>query len=195
MMISPDMELSLLHMPARVRQAMEALFAIESAMGDVVMRSTEPTLGRVKLAWWRERLEALDEEPPPAEPRLDAVAKHLLPAGISGAEIAELEAGWATLLDPEPDPALVAGRGAILFQLAGQLLGASDPKLGQAGALYALALMAFPEAEDELEALRGHPFPYALRPLTMLARGVLHQDQGRGHLLAMLAHRWSGRIR
>ena len=195
MTISPDMELALLHMPARVRRPMQALFAIESAMGDVVVRSTEPTLGRVKLAWWRERLEALDEEPPPAEPRLEAVAKHLLPAGISGAEIAELEAGWATLLDPVPDPALVAGRGATLFQLGGHLLGANDTKLGQAGAFYSLALMGFPESKDELEPLRGHRFPHALRPLTMLARGALHQKRGRGHVLAMLAHRWSGRIR
>jgi len=190
---SPDFQLALLHTPARVRWAMEALLAIDAAMADVVARSSEPTLGRIKLAWWREQLEALDDGPPPAEPRLQAVAQHLLPAGISGAEIAELEAGWATLLDPEPDPELVAGRGAVLFELGGRLLGADDPRLADAGAVYALASTGLPEAKDRLKQLSGHRFPRALRPLTMLARAAAH-GSSRRRALAMLAHRWTGRI-
>jgi phytoene synthase len=191
--VNPDFELALLHMPAGIRPAMEALFAIDAAMQDVTARSTEPTLGRIKLAWWREQLEALDHRPPPAEPRLQAVAQHLLPAGISGAEIAELEAGWATMLDPEPDPELVAGRGAVLFGLGGRLLKTSDPLLADAGAYYASASAGFPEAKDKLERLRHHPFPRALRPLTMLARAAAH-GSSRRRALAMLAHRWAGRI-
>ena len=193
--MNPDFELALLHTPARVRPAMEALFAIDAAMADVVARSSEPTLGRIKLAWWREQLEALDGNPPPAEPRLQAVAEHLLPAGIGGAELAELEAGWATLLDPEPDPALVAGRGAVLFELGGRLLRASDPVLADAGAYYALAFRGFPDASDKLERLRHHRFPCALRPLTMLARAATLGDDPRRRAVAMLAHRWTGRIR
>jgi phytoene synthase len=192
--MNPDFELALLHTPARVRPAMEALFAIDAAMADVVARSSEPTLGRIKLAWWREQLEALDGNPPPAEPRLQAVAEHLLPAGISGAEIAELEAGWATLLDPRPDPELVGGRGALLFELGGRLLGSGDSKLGDAGAYYALASAGFPDAKDKLERLRHHRFPLALRPLTMLARAAAQGSNVRRRALAMLAHRWTGRI-
>jgi 15-cis-phytoene synthase len=193
--MNSDFELALAHTPARVRPAMQALFEIDSAMADVVARSTEPTLGRIKLAWWREQLEALDHGPPPAEPRLKAVAEHLLPAGISGAGLAELEAGWATLLDADPDPALVAGRGATLFELGGRLLGASDPKLADAGALYALSSAGVLErAREHLDRLRGHRFSRALRPLTMLARAAAYQGEGRGRVLAMLAHRWSGRI-
>jgi phytoene synthase len=174
---------------------MEALFAIDAAMEDVVARSSEPALGRIKLAWWREQLEALDDSPPPAEPRLQAAAEHLLAVGISGAELAELEAGWATMLDPEPDPALVAQRGGMLFELGGRVLGATDPKLRDAGALYALAPAGFAEAAKErLEGLRAHRFPRPLRPLTMLARAAPHEDGARGRVLAMLAHRWSGRI-
>lgn len=192
--MNPDYDLALLHTPPRVRPAMAALFAIDAAMHDVVARSTEPTLGRIKLAWWREQLEALDENPPPAEPRLQAAAEHLLPAGISGANLAELEAGWATLLDAEPDPELVAGRGAILFELGGRLLGTGDPKLGDAGAYYALASAEFPEANDRLESLRHYRFPRNLRPLTMLARAASHGGNARRRALAMLAHRWTGRI-
>ncbi|HET9811171.1 MAG TPA: hypothetical protein VFP53_05685, partial [Sphingomicrobium sp.] len=109
--MSPDIEYALLHMPASALEAFRALFAIDAAMGDVVARSTDPALGRIKLAWWREQLEALDSSAPPAEPRLTAVANELLPRGITGTELADVEAGWATLLDPEIDPALVAARG------------------------------------------------------------------------------------
>jgi phytoene synthase len=205
--LGSDRELALIHIPARVREALRALFEIDAAMGDVVARSTEPALGRIKLAWWRERLEALDSEAPPAEPRLRAAADHLLPRGIRGAELAAIEPGWATLLDPEIELELVAGRGAILFAIGGRLLGSDDAGLGDAGALYALASVGrrgVPEllepARDHLQRLRGHRFDRRVRPLTMLVRAaardvVREEPEGSaGRAAAMLAHRWSGRI-
>lgn len=205
--LGADRELALLHMPKARRDAFAALFGIDSAMGEVVARSTEPALGRIKLAWWREQLQALDEAPPPAEPRLRAVTAQLLPLGISGAALAELETGWATLLDPDVDSALVAERGAALFRIGGQLLGSDDDKLGEAGALYALASVGrrgvpelFGPARERLERVRGHRFHRPVRALTMLARAaardlnVAEPEGSRGRTLAMLAHRWSGRI-
>jgi phytoene synthase len=205
--IGADRELALLHVPARVREAFRALFSIDAAMADVVAKSTDPALGRIKLAWWREQLEALDSNPPPAEPRLTAVAEHLLPRGVTGAGLSELETGWATLLDPEVDTALVAKRGETLFWTGGQLLGSDDPKLGEAGALYALSSVArrgvpelFKPARDILATIRGYRFERRVRPLTMLARAAardvdLQESEGsRGRTAAMLAHRWSGRI-
>jgi phytoene synthase len=202
-----DRELALLHVPSRLREAFRALLSIDTAMGDVVARASDPALARIKLAWWREQLEALDSSPPPAEPRLNAVAEYLLPRGISGHEMAELEAGWATLLDEEFDPNLVAGRGAALFGIGGKLLGSNDPKLGDAGALYALASVArrgvpalFEPAGEALTRLRGHRFERRARPLTMLARAAARDidkqepEGSRGRAAAMLAHRWSGRI-
>jgi phytoene synthase len=205
--VSPDIELALLHVPARAREAFRALFGIDAARADVVARSTDPALGRIKLAWWREQLEELDSNPPPAEPRLQSVADHLLPAGVTGSELAELEAGWATLLDAEFDARLVAARGALLFGIGGRLLSSNDPKLWEAGALYALASVGrrgvpelFEPARERLEQLRGHRFDKRARPLTMLARAATRdldrqEPEGcRGRAAAMLAHRWSGRI-
>jgi phytoene synthase len=176
-------------------------------MGDVVARSTEPALGRIKLAWWREQLEALDREPPPAEPRLQAVARNLLPLGITGADLARLEAGWATLLDEQVDAGLVAERGAELFRIGGRLLGSDEARLEAAGSLYALASVGrrgVPEllepARKCLDRLRGHRFGRRSRPLTMLARAAARDlgreeaQGGRRRAAAMLAHRWSGRI-
>jgi 15-cis-phytoene synthase len=155
--VSPDVELALLHIPGRMREALAALFAIDAAMADVVARSTEPALGRIKLAWWREQLEALDERSPPAEPRLAGTAEHLIPRDISGAELAGLETGWATLLDPEVDSALVAVRGAALFRIAGRLLGNEDSKLGDAGALYALTSVGRRGSAGAVRACRQEP--------------------------------------
>jgi phytoene synthase len=94
-------------------------------MADVVARSTQPALGAIKLAWWRERLEELDEGKIPAEPRLRAVASELLPRGISGRDDAQLEESWALMLSDDPDQFIrgIASHGAILFGLAARLLG------------------------------------------------------------------------
>lgn len=202
-----DRELALLHIPARVREAFRALFAIDAAMADVVARSTDPALGRIKLAWWREQLEKLDSDPPPAEPRLRAVAEHLQPHGIRGSEVAEIESGWATLLDPEIDSTLVAKRGVTLFRIGGRMLGSEDPRLAEAGALYAMASVGrrgvpelFDAAREVLLAIRGHRFERRVRALTVLARAAARDldrqepEGSRGRTAAMLAHRWSGRI-
>lgn len=206
--IGADRELALLHLPERHRAAFEALWALDSAMGDVVARSTEPALGRIKLAWWREQLESLDVEAPPAEPRLGAAAEHLLPIGVAGADLAELEPGWATLLDEDVDPQLVARRGETLFRIGGVILGASDERLGEAGALHALVSVArrgvpelFDHAAPFAGRLGGHRFPRALRSLTGLARLAIRDLERRlppepegsaGRAAAMLRHRWSG---
>jgi phytoene synthase len=205
--IGADRELALLHVPSGVREAVAALFAIDAAMGDVVARSTDPALGRIKLAWWREQLEALDSDGPPAEPRLTAAYEQLLPKGLFGAKLAEMEAGWATLLDPEVDAGLVAGRGAVLFGLGAQLLKATDPMIADAGRLYALASVArrglpelFEPAVAVANSLRGHRFERRARQLTMLARAAVRDldrseaEGSRRRTAAMLAHRWSGRI-
>ena len=205
--IGGDRELALLHTPAKVRPAFEALWALDAAMGDVVARTSEPALAAVKLAWWRERLEELDDAPPPAEPRLQAAAQELVARGISGGRLAAIEAGWAALLEPEIEPAPVAERGALLFAIGGELLGGADERLEDAGALYALASVGrrgvpelFEPARAYLQRVSGHRFARRVRPLTMLARAAA-RDLSRqepegigGRAAAMLAHRWSGRI-
>jgi phytoene synthase len=193
------------------RPAFEALWAIDAAMGDVVARATQPALAAIKLAWWREQLERLDTDAPPAEPRLAAAAQHLLPRGVSGADLAQLEAGWAALLDEEVDAARVAERGALLFRLAARLLGGADEKIGDAGALYALVSVGrrgvpqlMTAAADPARRLATHRFPRPLRMLTALAR-LAARDLASGEpfepegtpprLAAMLRHHWSGMVK
>jgi phytoene synthase len=193
---------------ADVRPAFEALFQVDAAMADVVARATQPALGAVKLAWWRERLEDLDRGKVPAEPRLAAAARELLPKEISGADLSRLEAGWATLFDQTANPDLVADRGTVLFEIGGRLLGRTDERLAYAGALYGLVAVGrrgLPEllsdARPYAERLARHRFDRRLRPLTALARlaardlkqGEPFEEEGiPPRLAAMLRHRWSG---
>jgi len=208
--IGGDRALMLQQVGADVRPGFEALFQVDAAMADVVARATQPALGAVKLAWWRERLEALDQGKVPAEPRLAAAAKELLPRGISGADLSRLEAGWATLFDQTADPELIGQRGAVLFDLAGRLLDRCDERLADAGALYSLVAVGrrgLPElltdARPFAERLTRHRFDRRLRPLTALARlaardlkqGEPFEEEGiPPRLAAMLRHRWSGMV-
>lgn len=190
-----------------LRPAFEALFQIDAAMGDVVARATQPALGAVKLAWWRERLEELDQGIVPAEPRLRAAAEQLLPRRVSGAELAALEDGWATLMEEQVASQRIADRGADLFRLGGRLLGADDEKLADAGALAALVSVGrrglpdlLCEARRHERSLVRHRFTRRLRPLTALARlavrdlrsGQFEPEGTPPRVAAMLRHRWSG---
>src|ERR671918_1744417 len=86
-----DSDLVRLYWPAELRPAFDTLFAIDDAMGEVVARSTQPALGAIRLAWWRERLEELDQgAAPAAEPRLRAIARQLVERGITGKELSQL---------------------------------------------------------------------------------------------------------
>ena len=200
-----DRDLVRLYWPVELRPAFDALFAIDDVMADVVVSSTQPALGAIRLAWWREALERLDHAPAPAEPRLQAAAGHLLPRGVSGAMLAPLEDGYATLLDEEPHGDRIGAGGAALFAIGARLLRADDPKLAGAGRLYAFAraarrgLAALP---NDLTA-PSHRFPSSLRPLTAFARLAardvsrapnLEPEATPGRALALVRHRLGGRI-
>ena len=203
-----DRDLVRLYWPADLRGAFDALFAIDDAMADVVAKATEPTLAAVKLAWWRERLEGLDQGQVPAEPRLETAARELLPRGISGSDISKIEGGWAVFLQEEPDVWLAEDRGAELFRIGGWLLGKAHDLLVPAGRLFAgvdYARRNLRVIEQSQIAMGGIQFPPALRPLTALTalavrdlrRGgpPFEPEATPGRAVALLWHKWNGRIR
>jgi 15-cis-phytoene synthase len=202
-----DRDLVRLYWPVELRPAFDALFDLDDALADVVARSTEPALGAIKLAWWRDRLEELDQQVP-AEPRLRAVADELLPRGITGVALGELTDGWTALLEQEPDVERIGEGGAKLFAIAAKLLGASDPLIEPAGRVFRqeqvarreLAAVHWPR--DRLHQLAGHRFAKALRPLSafaaLAARDARREDcepEGTpGRSWALMRHRLTGRI-
>ena len=208
-----DRALVRLYWPVALRPAFDALFAIDDALAEVVRTTSEPALGAIRLAWWREALERLDTSPPPAEPRLQAVASELLPRGVSGADLAALEAGWTALLDEPPwNEAVIAiaSRGWQLFAIGARLLGADDDKLSEAGATFALADAARhcnnrQSATTLVESARRiphHRFTKPLRPLTALTVlanrdlanfPALEAEATPARAMTLLRHRLTGR--
>ena len=132
----------------------------------------------------------------------------LLPRGISGADLARLEEGYAALLDEEPDFTRLGRSGEALFAIGARLLGADDAKLELAGRLHGRATAArrglapIPEF-GEFGGLAGHRFGRSLRPLTGLARlaardvrqaPLLEPEATPARAAAVLSHRLFGTI-
>lgn len=195
-------EVALQAAPAHVRPALRALWDIDKAFAAVVFTTMTPQLGEIRLAWWRERLQELDDGvPPPAEPRLQAVAATLIPAGVTGADLSRLEDCWLGLLSPFPwgqaEADAVAERGKILFEIGARLLGGEPADVQPFGAAWSLADAAEGVSDPESRALLGDRAkaaiaklpslrpPLKLGPLTMIAvrkaYDFLHGDRGRLH--------------
>ena len=215
--LDPDRRLAIVHVAAARRPAVAALWRLDVTLGSVLARGRDPMVSRIRLAWWREALERLDRDPPPPEPLLQALARDLLPAGVSGAELAKMEEGWCPLLEAGPlGAATLAGyaadRGGRLFRLTARLLGGDEPAVDAAGEAWALVDLArrsadAVEAEAALAAAwrRRLPssWPARLRPLGMLAQ-LARRDMERpasgfeppgapARMLRMLRHRLTGR--
>ena len=219
-MLGADLGLSLAYVPTRERGALAALFAIDRAMGDVVRSTTEPMLGPIRLAWWREQLEELDVDgAAPAEPRLQAVKRELIPRRVSGRELAALEGGWLRMFDPFPwtvqTGEAIWFRGNLMFGLGARVLGHADERIQGAGGLWALVdaarhcsdpvsrAMLVEQARSFARGLGGVRFPGPLRPLSMLTvlamrdcrRGEPFEREGTpARAAAMIRHRFSGRL-
>jgi len=193
-----------------VRPAIATLWNLDFAFADVVATTSQPALGAIRLAWWRERLLELDTgAPAPDEPRLRAVQRQLLERGIGGSELSKLEDGWLPLLEPFPwGEAAAEGlrlRGRILFGIGTRLLGGSAEEAEAAGALWSLVDGATHCSDAESrEFLCGaarlaiaeipERLPSKIRPLTILAALAAH-DLGPGARLGRVGAAFSHRLR
>ncbi|HVQ08709.1 MAG TPA: squalene/phytoene synthase family protein [Allosphingosinicella sp.] len=209
--LDPDRQLALVYVPARVRPALEALWRLDATFAAVLAGGRDPMVSRLRLAWWREALEALDAREPPAEPLLQALAAHVLPLGVHGSELAGMEEAWEILLSDQP---LTAGeqaryasrRGGLLFEQSARLLGVPDFPVAASGALWALVDLArHSSGRDEVRippAESPGRWPRALRPLGMLAAlarrdadrlGKPWEGQGKpARMLRIIRHRLTG---
>lgn len=183
----PARALILSYAPPRRKPGLEALLALDDALGALLRTTSEPALGQLRLAWWRESLPKLDSAPAPAEPVLQGISAHVLPQGATGASLVPVVHGWEVLIEEEQLDAaalqrFAKGRGS-LFAAAGVVLGAApgDP-LELAGQGWALADLA-----DNLSAPHEAQAARALaRPLLSEALGQRWSRQARS--LGAMAH-------
>lgn len=207
--------LALGYAPADRCGALDALFALDSVLGDVMRTTSQPIVGQMRLTWWRDALIALDDRPAPAQPELRAVAATALPYGVRGAELAAMAEGWGALLVEEIDrdglAQVGAQRGGVLFAAAARVLGGDGAPAVLAGEGWALADLsrnlsdpacmaeAAAMARARLDTALAAHWPRALRPLgalALLARADLDPASRPGspaRLTRMLFHRFTGR--
>lgn len=178
----------------------------------MVTTSSEARLGAIRLAWWRERLEELDNEAQvPAEPRLQAVTTELLPRGVTGKALSQFEDAWLPLLEPYPwgdrQAEALRLRGRILFGTGAALLGAEPTEAEAVGELWSLVDGAChcsdPQSRqlllDTARAITvGGRMQRKLRSLTVLgalAVAAVHDPRsGMARGIAATRHRLTGRI-
>ncbi|WP_082449918.1 squalene/phytoene synthase family protein [Sphingomonas sp. Leaf67] len=185
MHIDPDPErsLALAYAPDDGRRAaLLALLALDAALADVVRTTTQPAIGQIRLAWWREQLAKLDHAPPPAMPVLTALAETVLPRGVTGAALAKVVEGWEVLIEEETlDRKALrrfgAERGGQLFALAAAILGGDVDRATMLGQGWALADLLHHVDESATAETAGAlarealatPLRRVARPLGMLA--------------------------
>lgn len=189
-----------------VRGALTTALQLDRRLARIVARTTEPMLGQMRLAWWREALAKPVDDRPRGDAVLDAIGIHW--AGREAA-LAAMVDGWEVLitaerLGPVEVEAFGAGRGAFFAAMGTNATPAQAERAAAAGFRWAIAdaaasvsdpderavLIAAGLARDDLRAR----WPKELRGLAVLEamatralrRGGQPLMQGRGAPLVAL---------
>lgn len=200
----PEVELALAWSPPQVRGLLSAAFQLDRRLARIVARTSEPMLGQMRLAWWREALGRPVGGRPRGDAVLDALGEHW--AGRETVLIAMVD-GWEVLVTAE-----VLGRAEIAAfgSQRGAFFGAldedcdRDDRVAGAAFRWALADAATGVSDSDERALlvetalaRGTTdgrFPKSLRGLAVLEalalrslrRGGRPLMEGRGAPIAAL---------
>ena len=139
--LPPDADLALAWSPAKVRGPMATAFQLDRRLARIVARTTEPMLGQMRLAWWREALGKPVADRPRGDVVLDAISTEW--AGREAA-LAAMVDGWEVLvtadrLDREAIEAFGTQRSAFFGALDGNLHPAAAEKVATAGFRWAMA--------------------------------------------------------
>ncbi len=181
--------------PPAVRPALAALWTLDDRLAAMVAAAREPLLTQIKLAWWRERLAALADDPgsaPAGEPLLAQLAAQ---SAMLGDLVAVVDGHEAMLLADGPDEQAAGAvrRGTAVFAAGGGggggvwgLVRVAAGGADTAPALLAVAAATPPAAGTAGPAARAHHM--ADRWAAAIARrGGVRRPAAEGLLLARLA--------
>ncbi len=137
----PEAELALAWSGPDVRGPMSIALQFDRRLARIVARTTEPMLGQMRLAWWRDALSKPIAERPRGDAVLDAIG--LLWAGREGA-LVQMVDGWEALVTAdrvgEKEAAIFgAGRGAFFAAVAPEVSPQVTVHLAGAGFRWAMA--------------------------------------------------------
>lgn len=140
--LAPEIALALAWSGASVRAPLSIAFQLDRRLARIVGRTTEPMLGQMRLAWWREALGKPVDARPTGDVVLDGISRHW--QGYEPA-LAQLVDAWELLVTsahvgPAEAARFGAGRGAFFAALAADRDAlALAPRLLAAGHCWAVA--------------------------------------------------------
>ena len=189
-----EQRLALAYSRSGQRQVLLGFFSLDARLAAIVRSASEPLLGQIQLAWWRDQL-AL-----PAPLRVRGEPLLALLEAWRGEEtcLSALVDGWELLLSGAAlDSAALAGhtearaRGWAALARLVAAPGAANEAL-RAGRNWALADLAMRLGQDEEHTIarkladgqdwRSASLPRRLRPLAVL-HGLARRQRGRAELL------------
>ena len=189
-----------------LRPALTAFFAFDARLGQIASKTTEPALGQMRLAWWRDTLSQPVDDRPSGDVVLEAASQQW--AGLEASLIEAVDA-WEVLIASEilsaQDIELFAeGRARPIVRIGHQVTDKNNKKLKNMAELWALADIAHRVSdEDERATILGiaserlqhtGPITKSLRGIAVLnalarrslARGGQAMLEGRGAALTAL---------
>lgn len=193
--LPPEAELALAWSPPKVRAPLSIAFQLDRRLARIASRTSEPMLGQMRLAWWRDALGTPIAERPRGDAVLDAIGTHW--AGREVALVALVD-GWGVLVSAErlgrtEIDAFGTQRSAFFGALDGTAGQASAARVAAAGFRWAMAdaAAAVSDAKERdalVEAGLGRiapagSMPRALRGLAVLDALALRSLRGGGRPL------------
>lgn len=128
----PDRYVATFFAPKRARRHLLALYAFDRELAHISEVVREPMAGRIRVAWWREQLEAIFERRPPASPTghalAEAIQTHRLPRQLMDAVIDARahDLDEAPFADEEALEAHADATTGNIMRLAARVLGLGD---------------------------------------------------------------------
>jgi 15-cis-phytoene synthase len=139
--LPPELTLAMAWTPQKVREPLRIAFELDQRLARIVARTTEPMLGQMRLAWWREALGKPVGDRPRGDAVLDAIGQHWVEREVA---LMAMVDGWEVLITAEhltasKAAAFAEGRGAFFAALAPLETGAVQQRIKSAAARWALA--------------------------------------------------------
>jgi 15-cis-phytoene synthase len=124
-LLPPASQIAIAYCPAEYRIQFELALALDHRLAQIVARTTEPMLGQMRLAWWRENFQVASLDRPKGDAVLDRISQLWM---ASSEPLIGLVDGWEMLLAEPP----LTEAGAIAF--AEGRAGALTASIGNADA-------------------------------------------------------------
>jgi phytoene synthase len=187
-LLSPPKRLALAYSRGRSRAFWELILAHDVRLAQIIGNSSEPLIGQMRLAWWRDVIAKPAAARPSGEPLLARLAEieAMGVADITRSAMLALLDGWGELLANEDWTPHVLNRYAAarangVFTAFARMAGVAPMWIAQAelaGREWALAdLMTICQTQQQHDAVcavvntseQNYRLPRALRPLSILA--------------------------